>query len=205
MRALAPCGCASFAAPGLWDALEQYTDPGTVVRAVRENFYITTLSDFPQQHLPAAALRLLVGPERWNDLFTFAFVRNPWDLVVSTYEFARRDVEIDRLRGADPDRVELLDRSPTFERFVEFYPALRSDMSAMLCDRTGALLVTFVGRYEALEEGFATICEHVGISAALEVTNASQRRHYRSYYDDRTRALVEHHFARDIDRFGYAF
>lgn len=36
-------------------------------------------------------------------------------------------------------------------------------------------------------------------------SNASDRRDYRSYYDDRTQALIERHFARDIERFGYSF
>lgn len=204
-RALAARGVPSFAARGLWEVLERSADPGSIVRAVRASFFLATLRDFPQQHLPATALRLLVGPTRWAQLFSFAFVRNPWDLVVSTYEYARRDVEIDRRRGTDPDRVELLDRSPTFERFVELYPAMRSDMTSMLCDEAGTLLVTFVGRYEALDDGLATIRERLAIGSALEVTNATERREYRSYYDERTRTLVERHFARDIERFGYAF
>ena len=205
MASLAASGEAAFAGRGLWELFKQYADPGAIVRAVRENFYLTTLRDFPQQHLPASALRLLVGSPAWEQLYTFAFVRNPWDLVVSTFEFARRDAEIDRRRGADPDRVELIDRSPTFARFVELYPAMRSDMTSMLCDRAGQSLVTFVGRYEALDAGFATVCAHVGLRAALPQTNASERRDYRSYYDDRTRAVVERHFARDIERWGYVF
>ncbi len=53
---------------------------------------ITTASDFSSRlkgskgdHLDARESRALHGSEKWNEYFKFAFIRNPWDLIVSLY------------------------------------------------------------------------------------------------------------------------
>ena len=207
MHALSDCcGTAEFAGVGLWEAIDGSTTPAQLVAAARANFFLTTLRDFRQQHMPARALRSLVGEQCWSTMFTFAFVRNPWDLVVSTYYFSREHEASSAKSGRNPDRAELITRSPTFERFVDLYPALRSDMTAMLCDENGEDLVSFVGRYENLAADFVAVCTRLGIAAPLPRLNASERdRDYRVYYSARTRRIVEEHFARDIERFGYVF
>lgn len=196
---------AAYAGTGLWDLLAAHPDPGALMRSVRRNFLLASARDFPQVHLPAQALRELVGRERWTACFSVAFVRNPFDLLVSTYEFSRRDVLLDRARGADPDRVAFYERCPSFARFVELYPVMRGDMSSMLCDETNAPIVSYVGRYETLERDVERLRERFCDGPPLERVNASERRPYREYYDARTRALAERHFARDLDRFEYAF
>lgn len=196
---------AAYSGTGLWDLLASAADPGPLMRSVRRNFLLTSIRDFPQVHLPAEALRALIGAERWERCFRFCFVRNPFDLLVSTYEFSRVDVELDRARGTDPDRVAFYERAPSFARFVELYPVMRGDMQAMITDAAGRSLLSFVGRYEHLERDAAQIAAQIGVSIALERVNASQRRPYREYYDARTRALAERHFAADLDAFAYRF
>src|ERR1700722_1858945 len=44
-------------------------------------------------HIPSARLRRLLGPAAWDRYFTFAFVRNPWDWLVSIYHFHRNLAE----------------------------------------------------------------------------------------------------------------
>lgn len=194
-----------FARIGVWDEIGVDVDPASTIHRLRRNFLLTTLRDYSQQHLPATVLRKLVGAEQWNELFSFAFVRNPWDLVVSTYSYARANVAAMTDPNFDPDRQELVTRSDTFERFVEMYPGMRGDMSDMLCDENGELLVEFVWRFEDLERDFATLCKRLGVDVQLTIENASEHGPYRDYYTDRTRRIVERHFARDIERFGYEF
>jgi len=45
----------------------------------------------------------------------------------------------------------------------------------------------------------------VGVAVPLPHDNRSDHAHYREYYNDETEAIVERHFARDIERFGYTF
>jgi len=143
--------------------------------------------------------------EVFDGSYKFAFVRNPWDHLVSVYNFMLRDPEI-------PRHAEVKALSG-FEAFVQwaideaapFPKGITKLQSQMLTDQDGKLLVDCVGYYETLREDFATICRHVGIDAPLPHLNRSQHRDYRSYYNDHTRSLVENHFHRDIELFGYTF
>jgi hypothetical protein len=135
----------------------------------------------------------------------FAFVRNPWDHLVSLYHFMLSDPEIPRHA-----EVRAL---PGFDAFVRwaindpapFPKGITKHQTDMLTDRDGTLLADFVGYYESLREDFDRVCRHLGIEAPLPHLNRSQHRDYRTYYDDHTRALVEEHFGSDIDLFGYTF
>src|SRR3954467_11984222 len=41
-------------------------------------------------HVPVRQMRLALSDGGWGSMFKFAFVRNPWDLVVSRYHWERR-------------------------------------------------------------------------------------------------------------------
>jgi hypothetical protein len=143
--------------------------------------------------------------EIFDSFYKFAFVRNPWDILVSLYHFMLSDPEIPR-----HDEVKAL---ADFEAFVgwsiaeasPFPKGITKLQADMVTDRDGKLLIDDIGYYETLREDFTRICRHVGIDAELPHLNSSRHRDYRSYYNDRTRALVGEHFARDINLFGYTF
>jgi hypothetical protein len=149
-------------------------------------------------HTPAAILHRELPPDVYADLFTFAFVRNPWDLLVSSYHFLRRD--------RSHRRGRLADRLGSFERYVD-YELRRGKLqqSRMLTSRHGRLLVDFMGRFETLEADFAAICRHLRVSAQLPHVNAMPRADYRTHYTPRLAATVADGFGEDIERFGYAF
>jgi hypothetical protein len=144
-------------------------------------------------------------PAEFETYFKFAFVRNPWDLLVSLYHFILREPT-----AAKHDQVKA---AGSFERFVEwaiatsdpFPKGITKLQSNMLVDAQGALRVDFLGHYETIEEDFAAVCRRLGIEASLPHLNRSRHDGYLRYYDNRTRDLVADHFRRDIDLFGYAF
>ena len=156
-------------------------------------------------HPKALDVQRELPPEVFEGSYKFAFVRNPWDHLVSVYHFMLSDPEIPRHA-----EVKAL---PDFDAFVQwaidepapFPKGITKLQSQMLTDHDGKLLIDFVGYYENLRQDFEHICRHVGIEAPLPHLNRSQHRDYRTCYSDRTRALVEDHFRRDIDLFGYTF
>lgn len=194
-----------FGTFGLWDALVLHPEREAIVTDVRGNFRLAMLRTFPQQHLPAAALRRFLGEECWEKLFSFAFVRNPWDTVVSAYFFQQEYQRAGRHREMDPDLAEVVARSHGFSDFVELYTIMRSDSTAMIADERDRDIVSYVGRYESIDSDFAEICRRIGVKAELPHLNASLHANYRQYYDEKTKAIVARHFARDIERFGYQF
>jgi hypothetical protein len=135
----------------------------------------------------------------------FGFVRNPWDLLVSLYHFMLSDPAIPRHAevAALADVSAFIDWS--VREAMPFPKGITKLQADMLTGMDGKLLVDDIGHYETLHEDFGRICRHVGIDAELPHLNRSHHRDYRTYYTDRTRALVAEHFHRDIAMFGYNF
>jgi hypothetical protein len=120
--------------------------------------------------------------------FSFAFVRNPWDRILSYYCMTIRTSQFDQ---AAWDRLL---RQP-IDRQTEF-----------ICDDHGKVLVDFIGRFENLQEDFNVVCQKIGIEArALYFINTSTHDHYRNYYDDASRQFIAERYADEIERFGYSF
>lgn len=138
------------------------------------------------KHSGLARIRDACGPSV-GDFFSFGFVRNPWDRVVSYFHYLHPG----RPFAGGVSREE-------FERHVDRGPP------RFPCWRSAAGL-DFVGRFESLERDFARVCERLGVEARLEKTNASARGPYRQYFDDATRARVAERNADDLREYGYEF
>ena len=149
-------------------------------------------------HTPAAILERQLPADVFADLFKFAFVRNPWDLLVSSYHYL--------LKHHEHHRGRLASRLPSFADYAA-YEIRRGKMSqsAMLTGRDGRLLVDFVGRFESLRSDFAFACGVLDLEATLPRANATLHCDYRSFYDDRLAEDVGRFFAADAERFGYGF
>lgn len=134
-------------------------------------------------HITARDMRQ-IHPDSCNK-FSFAFVRNPWDRLVS-YGHS--------LVGIDWDQMSRFDRLDLIPQ-VDF-----------IMDETGKPLVDFIGRFENLVEDFETACDMMGIpTPPLQHLNGSQHRQYRDYYDETAKQHVAKMYAEDIERFGYSF
>lgn len=161
---------------------------------------------FPR-HAKVVAAREMLPREVFERLFKFAFVRNPWDLQVSSWHHLRRE------------RPHLIVHTHEFADFLrwKFDPArpaqYHADMSTerqidYLIDLDGQVIVNFIGRYETLTDDFSTACQRIGIPCPrLEhARKATDRgRDYRTYYTDTTAEWVARHYRRDIEQFGYRF
>jgi len=151
-----------------------------------------------RKHTTALEMRHLFTRRVFDKYFKFAFVRNPWDYMVSYYHFLSTNPEHHRF--AEIRKLE------SFSDYLK-YEMRRGEVSQsrILCDEAGNLLVDYIGRFETLEEDFLRICSLLGISARLEHLNRSEHGDYRSYYDDETARWVAEYCAEDILRFGYEF
>lgn len=159
------------------------------------------------RHSKAIAAKELLPREVFDDLFKFAFVRNPWDLQVSSYHHIRR--ERPRLLGNHDDFETFLRWKLDPERPPQYHLDTSIELQTdYLIDLRGRLIVDFIGRYERLDQDFAEACARIGIKppALPHRRQASDRgADYRSYYTDEMAALIADHFAPDIERLGYRF
>lgn len=150
-------------------------------------------------HDPILAARRRMPVEAFNNYFKFAFVRNPWERLVSEYEFILK-----RPRHGRHKRVKGLGSFPAFIKMqVHRKDAYQSNM---LCDGNGELLMDFVGKLETLDADWRTVCEKIGIAhQTLPHINVTKRKPYQDYYDQAGIDLVAKHWAREIELFGYSY
>jgi Sulfotransferase family len=160
---------------------------------------------FPR-HAKAVAAKEMLPRELFGELFKFAFVRNPWDLQVSSYHHIRRERPhlMDGIEGFPSFIRWKLNPGRPYHYIVDTSMELQSDY---LRDLSGDIIVDYVGRYESLQEDFDEVCRRIGIPRRdlPRLREATDRRAYRSYYDDQTAELVANHFRADIETLGYSF
>ncbi|CAL1239175.1 sulfotransferase family 2 domain-containing protein [Candidatus Methylocalor cossyra] len=161
---------------------------------------------FPR-HAKLIAAKEMLPRELFQALFKFAFVRNPWDLQVSSYHHILR--ERPHLLAGREDFAAFLRWKFDPERPPQYHADMSTELqSAYLVDLDGRNLANFVGRYEHLAEDFAHACRLIGIPCPPlpHARKAQDRpRDYRGYYDDATAELVADHYRPDLERFGYRF
>jgi len=160
---------------------------------------------FPR-HAKIIAAKEMLPKEYFDRLYKFAFVRNPWDLQVSSYHHLRR--ERPRLLEGIADFSTFVRRKLDPERPYQYHLDTSIErQSDYLVDLSGRIVADFVGHYERLQEDFDLVCEHIGIGPRRlpHRRKATDREDYRRYYDDETAGLVAEYFRRDIENFGYAF
>ncbi|MGB5615591.1 MAG: sulfotransferase family 2 domain-containing protein [Desulfobacterales bacterium] len=160
---------------------------------------------FPR-HAKIVAAREMLPRELFESLFKFAFVRNPWDLQVSSFHHIRR--ERPHLVAGHEDFEEFLRYKLNPNRPYQFHIDTSIErQSDYLVDLHGKVLVDFIGRYENIEADFREACQQIGITPPplAHRRKAKNRSDYRSYYRDVTAELVAERFKKDIDLFDYSF
>lgn len=129
----------------------------------------------------------------------FSFVRNPWDRMLSLYFY-----KIKKFAASDPkwNGVNI-----TFKDFLRKVALKQMSVSQPQLDYfKDPELMTFIGRFENLQQDFDIICDKIGIPyQQLPNTNTTKHKHYTEYYDDETREIVAEKYAKDIEYFGYEF
>jgi hypothetical protein len=154
-------------------------------------------------HSTASQIIRVVGRQVWDDYFTFAFERNPWDKCLSLYYY--------QLQHWHRYRKPLRPRNPSFRQWFYPYGFLVKKMrpSFDMYSEDGQISVKYLGRYERLAEDFGEICRRIGLSGVeLPIFNKSQLRTDPGYRDQYTAAMrhrIERVFHREIEVLGYSF
>lgn len=137
-----------------------------------------------------------------NDYFSWSFVRNPWDRLVSTY--------INKIINQHDGGLGSWGKN--IKSFEDFILKIKKT-NVTDCDRHIRCLYTFfpedinlIGKIENLQEDFDAICDKIGLPhTTLPHENKTKHQHYTEYYDNETRQIVAEKYAKDIEYFGYKF
>jgi hypothetical protein len=162
------------------------------------------------QHDTALTIKNRVPAEIWNNYFKFSIARNPWERVVSSFDWhSRRNPEfVPRKRLFHKFGFpfnELKEIRKIFSRYVK--EDVKTNDDFYLID--GQLCVDYVIRYENLDENLKEICRMIGLpEITLPLLKSGFRKksfHYTEYYDDESIEIVAERHKNDIRLFGYKF
>lgn len=179
----------------------------------------------PRPPVAAQCTRLRRNPYLWQTEARwyrgwrrFAFVRNPWDRLLSLWA-DKVLVQSSPSQGASkrlvttPYYLHPRFLGMEFPEFARFVCAHDDDEDLHFIPQhyfLGGMKMDFLGRFEDFAESCARLARAFELpQACAELLagrrNVSQHGHYREYYDDATRRLVERKYARDIALFDYRF
>lgn len=134
--------------------------------------------------------------------FSFAFVRNPWDWVLSNYKYAMKNPRHHRHAFV---KYQCVDFDDYVIRLYGDQASKDYSQSNFICDKEDRVLVDYLGRMERLNDDFNYVCDVLGISAKLPQLNTSGGIDYRTFYSERSKCVIQERLRRDIENFGYEF
>jgi hypothetical protein len=157
----------------------------------------------PPRHITAIDAKNHYGDDFFASKFSFAFVRNPWDLVISEFFYIKRET-----------RHYLHKHVKNMNCIKEFlylkkqnWGKTRFGLSQMnfVADTNGELILDFVGKFENYQKDSQYILDKIGLNIEIPHENITKKKHYVEYYDTESKQLVGEMFASDIEQFKYEF
>ena len=148
---------------------------------------------------PLTHITLQEAMEKWPDCrnyFKFAFVRNPWDRLLSGYLHSKKYKE--REHKSLESYIKL---GPTHSWRMHVKP-----QTSFIKDWGGLINMDFIGRFENLHDDFSKVCKKIGVSSELHHhVFRTKHKHYSEYYDPYLKDYVSKKYEEEIEYFNYKF
>jgi hypothetical protein len=168
------------------------------------------------RHATAREIRDYVGGDVWNEYFTFAMERNPWDKTLSRYW-----ASVSKGRSYEALVSKITRKRIGFEHWLNV-ERLKGKLQAKkhlhlprhfgcYTDEHGEVMVDFIARFENRNEHLAELGRRMGVPIDGEVevgtkTRGEKKKPYTEFFDKPwMRTLIENVFAEDLALLGYRF
>lgn len=164
--------------------------------------------------------------------YLFAFVRNPWDRMVSLYHFIQT-LKFNERKGwvTLPWILTYLYKYPRmfnnvythfyyikltkkYENFTDFVKDIHNNLEwcmlkpqyDYLYSKEDKLLVNYVGKFENIQKELDKVTDVININREiLPKVNATEHVHYSQYYNEETKEIISKIYRKDIEKFNYKF
>lgn len=155
-------------------------------------------------------------PTEWRKNFAFAFVRNPFDRLVSAWKMFTEGIE-------DTGWKVPLDLTPGISLCDFLKIVTNESIGYGSGTRQGKVRIrnhtlpqthpfysidqaNFIGRFEHYDRDVQHVLRTIGRPPqTLPRRHASRRGPFQTYFDEQTRGLAEAYYATDLQEFGYRF
>ena len=145
----------------------------------------------------------------WDDYFKFCFIRNPWDRMVSSYEYYMQTIT--KQEQPDKRNLKIVSKYKTLpaERFI-LDKCKIDPIKKMALSKDGNLLVDFIGKVEKMQSDIQYIVQKINPDLKntdwkLTKENTTVRGEYRNYYTENMINQVRKHNQKTIELGGYEF
>ena len=142
--------------------------------------------------------------------FSFSFVRNPFDRLYSAYKF---------LNEGGMNHLDKLAFQTHLSEFEDFEDLILNGLNKKLiyqithfipqheylCDKSGSILVDFIGRFENLDKDILLLSKKLNKNIELNHHNYNDKSDYKEVYTDEMIYKVNQIYQKDIDIFKYTF
>tara|TARA_A100001037_G_C15106713_1_gene616818 strand:+ start:1065 stop:1700 length:636 start_codon:yes stop_codon:yes gene_type:complete len=160
------------------------------------------------KHSTALEVKRFATRERWDEYFTFSFVRNPFSRMVSLYKWWQKtdglfDIKTKNII-CNMSFEEFVFSKYTGETQVKFL-ASKNPKKTFVAEANRVEL-DFLGKHERINKDFAYVC------GLLKLPNLNLEKHntttndynsFNAYYNKKTKTRVREKFAEDFNFLGY--
>lgn len=161
-------------------------------------------------HTPLYAYRIF-DPQRYDQYFKFAFVRNPYSRLVSAFHQVKHNANNPRTQRWSETYLGSVESFREFIKRLENDRAFRSTVTSMDHFRpqwefitvNGNIGVDYLGKFEKIESDFGKVSNHLGIKCELPHKNKSSHNQYIKYYQGVNAGVVRHIYKKDFANLGY--
>jgi len=161
-------------------------------------------------HYTAIQYRIMYGKKTFDEYFKFAFVRNPWDRLYSSYRYLKSggwndedqkwsDKNLSKYKDFNDFVINWLSKS-NIKKHIHFKPQCE-----FVCDKNNNVLVDYIAYFESLDTEFNIIAKKLNIQSELGSFNMNPGQSYKDVYNDEMIKIVREVYDDDINIFGYDF
>ncbi|EAK9986087.1 sulfotransferase family protein [Campylobacter jejuni] len=148
---------------------------------------------------------------KFESYFSFAFVRNPFDRMVSAFHYLKKG------GGNDYDKNWANENLKDFDTFEQFVLALQNKnvkdkilswqhftpQYKFICDENKNILVNFIGKLENINNDFKIVKNELNFDRNLIHSNSSNHEIFSNYYNEKTYNIIAELYKEDFALFDY--